>query len=43
LGKEELYAPMLPIMARIVSQQRGDKNKVYSLHAPETSCIAKGR
>ena len=43
LGKEELYAPMLQIMARIVSQQRGDKNKVYSLHAPETSCIAKGK
>jgi IS5 family transposase len=34
---------MLQIMARIVSQQRGDKNKVYSLHAPETSCIAKGK
>jgi hypothetical protein len=30
-------------MARIVSQQRGDKNKVHSLHAPETSCIAKGK
>jgi len=43
LGKEELYAPMLQIMERIVSQQRGDKNKVYSLHAPEVSCIAKGK
>jgi hypothetical protein len=43
LGKEELYAPILQIMARIISQQRGDKNKVYNLHAPETSCIAKGK
>ena len=43
LGQSESYAPMLQIMARIVSQQRGDKNKVYSLHAPETSCIAKGK
>jgi hypothetical protein len=43
LGKEALYAPMLQIMARIVRQQRGDKNKVYSLHAPEVSCIAKGK
>jgi transposase, IS5 family len=43
LGKEEMYAPMLQIMARIVRQQRGDNNKVYSLHAPEVSCIAKGK
>jgi hypothetical protein len=26
---------------RTVSQQRRDQSKVYSLHAPETSCIAK--
>jgi transposase, IS5 family len=32
---------MLPIMARMVRQQRGDKNKVYSLHEPAVSCIAK--
>jgi transposase, IS5 family len=43
LGREECYAPILALMERIVSQQRGDKNKVYSLHAPETSCIAKGK
>ena len=43
LGKQELYAPILQTMERIVLQQRGDKNKVYSLHAPETSCIAKGK
>ena len=43
LGKEELYAPIVQIMERIVSQQRGDSHKLYSLHAPETSCIAKGK
>ena len=43
LGKQELYAPLVQIMERIVGQQRGDRNKVYSLHAPETSCIAKGK
>ncbi len=43
LGKTELYAPMLHTMERMVSQQRGDRNKVYSLHAPEVRCIAKGK
>jgi transposase, IS5 family len=39
LGKAELYAPTLPIMERIVNQQR---DKVYSLHEPTVNCIAKG-
>ena len=43
LGKEELYAPIVQIMERIVRQQRGDSNKHYGLHAPEVSCIAKGK
>jgi transposase, IS5 family len=43
LGREKLYAPIVHTMERIVSQPRGDKHKVYSLHAPETSCIAKGK
>jgi transposase, IS5 family len=42
-GQEELYAPMLPIMARMVRPQRGDKRKGYSLHEPAVSCIAKGK
>jgi transposase, IS5 family len=36
-------APMLPIMERMVRQQRGDKRKVYSLPEPAVSCIAKGK
>jgi transposase, IS5 family len=39
--QEELYAPMLPIMARMVRPQRGDQRQVYSLHEPAVSCIAK--
>ena len=43
LGQEKLYAPVVQTMERVVKQQRGDSHKVYSLHAPETSCIAKGK
>jgi len=28
---------------RILTQQRHDKNKLYSVHAPEVECIAKGK
>jgi len=28
---------------RLLSQKRKDKNKLYSLHAPEVECIAKGK
>jgi IS5 family transposase len=28
---------------RIRTQQRGDKNKLYALHAPEVECIGKGK
>ena len=28
---------------KIVAQKRLDKNKIYSLHEPETACIAKGK
>ena len=43
LGQEKLYAPVVQTMERVVNQQRGDSYKVSSLHAPETSCIAKGK
>src|SRR5471032_3006769 len=29
--------------SRLLAQQQRDKNKLYSLHAPETECIAKGK
>jgi len=34
---------LLEIAKRIHTQQRNDKNKVYSVHAPEVECIAKGK
>ncbi len=34
---------LLEIAKRIHTQQRTDKNKVYSVHAPEVECIAKGK
>lgn len=34
---------LLEVARRILSQQRHDKGKVYSMHAPEVECIAKGK
>ena len=31
------------ILNKILRQKRGDKNKIYSIHEPEVSCIAKGK
>jgi IS5 family transposase len=28
---------------RVVNQQQGDKDKIYSIHKPFTKCIAKGK
>ena len=36
-------ANLLPLIARLLSQTRESKEKLYSLHAPEVSCIAKGK
>lgn len=33
----------LSLAKRLHAQQRQDKNKLYSLHAPEVECIAKGK
>jgi IS5 family transposase len=34
---------LLEIAKRILTQQRHDRGKVYSMHAPEVECIAKGK
>lgn len=39
----ERHAEELDICNRIISQKKLDTNKVYSLHEPTTSCIAKGK
>ena len=40
---QERFAEPLARVARLLAQQRHDHNKLYSLHAPETECIAKGK
>jgi transposase, IS5 family len=34
---------LLVVMNRVMEQKRESKNKVYSIHEPEVSCIAKGK
>jgi hypothetical protein len=40
---EPLYGtvgkPSIPIHYRVLTQQRNDKNKVYSIHEPDVLCI----
>jgi IS5 family transposase len=40
---EGLLATMLERAKRIHGQKRNDKNKLYSMQAPEVECIAKGK
>lgn len=39
----EKQAQLVTVARRIFSQQRTDHGKVYSVHAPEVECIAKGK
>jgi IS5 family transposase len=39
----EKLAKLLQTAHRIHTQQRHDKNKIYSVHEPEVECIAKGK
>jgi transposase, IS5 family len=40
---QERFAEPLARVARLLAQQRHDHNKLYSVHAPEVECIAKGK
>lgn len=40
---EGRLAKILAIACAIFNQKRNDTNKVYSVHAPEVECIAKGK
>jgi transposase, IS5 family len=42
-GKLAGYEETLRLFERVLNQKKEDKNKAYSLHAPEVSCIAKGK
>lgn len=37
------YKELFLILNKILIQQKGDKNKIYSIHEPKVSCIAKGK
>lgn len=39
----EHAARELSLVQRLLEQKRNDKNKLYSLHAPEVECISKGK
>jgi IS5 family transposase len=41
--QQQKYKELFIILNKILTQQKGDKNKVYSIHEPEVSCIAKGK
>ena len=38
-----LYLPSLKLYQRVLSQKRGDSNKIYSLHQPDVKCYSKGK
>jgi IS5 family transposase len=40
---DEKILALLAMAKKILSQKRDDKNKIYSLHAPEVECIGKGK
>ena len=40
---QETISKTMSVMDRILSQKRDSKNKIYSVHEPEVSCIAKGK
>ena len=40
---DQELAELLQLSQRLLTQKRHDKNKLYSLHAPEVECISKGK
>ncbi len=43
LNPDEQLKAQLLTAKRLLAQKKEDKNKLYSLHAPEVECIAKGK
>lgn len=39
----ELFGGVLVFATRLYNQRKNDKNKIYSIHAPEVECISKGK
>lgn len=43
VGLHEVYAGDISLWWRVLTQQKNDKNKVYSIHEPEVQCIRQGK
>ena len=43
VDKDDALIKLLTLAKRLEAQQRKDKNKLYSVHADEVECIAKGK
>ena len=41
--RDEVMKEKLLLAAQLLQQQKTSKNKIYSIHAPEVECIAKGK
>ena len=42
-AQQAAFAEELALAERLLTQKKQDKNKLYSLHAPEVECISKGK
>lgn len=42
-GQENLFKSTLEVARRLLVQDKNSKNKIYSVHAPEVYCVAKGK
>ena len=42
-GQMEKYLLEIELYKKVLRQKREDKNKIYSLHEPQTECISKGK
>ncbi|HEY9167879.1 MAG TPA: IS5 family transposase, partial [Lutibacter sp.] len=43
LKPDSIYLTDIELFKRVLAQKRTSKNKIYSLHEPETLCISKGK
>lgn len=43
LTPDSMYQTDLELFKRVLAQKRTDKDKIYSLHEPDTCCISKGK
>jgi IS5 family transposase len=41
--RQAIFARQLAMARRLLNQKKTDRNKLYSLHAPEVECISKGK